>query len=256
MDLQLEGKKALITGGSRGIGKAIARQLALEGVDCVICSRTESTLKQAAEELSQETGRTIYPVVADMTDAKSIQALVEEAAKLLGSIDILVNNGARVSGGVPEDFDNVTDELIMQDFEEKFLGYFRCIRNVAPYMKKNNWGRIINISGLAARIAGSVTAGARNISVVHLTKTAADELGKYGINVNAIYPALTETETIQNRFPSEEILREEGRKNPIGRLVTAEEIGYVAAFLASPLATSITGDVISTTGGRGNSVYY
>lgn len=256
MDLKLTGKKAIITGGSRGIGRAIARQLALEGVDCTICSRTESELRQTAEELQQETSRKFYPIVADMTKSDSIQNMINKAAEYMGGIDILVNNGARVSGGEPESFNEVKDELILRDFEEKFLGYFRCIRGVVPYMKGKNWGRIINISGMAARMARSISAGARNVSVIHLTKTSAQELGKFGINVNAIYPATTVTENIRKRFPTDEMLEKEAKKNAINKLVTADEIGFLVAFLASPLSVAITGDVISATGGRGNTVYY
>lgn len=256
MDLQLAGKKALITGGSRGIGKAIARQLALEGVDCTICSRNEASLTAAAEELKEETGRNIYPIVADTGNPDSIQRLVDQAAEAMGGIDILVNNGARVSGGAPEDFHHVEEELILKDFEEKFMGYFRTTRAVAPYMQENNWGRIINISGMAARNAGSISAGARNVSVVHLTKTASIELGKHGITVNAVYPGITETETTHERFPNEADLQAIANKNAIGRLVKAEDIANVVTFLASPLSVSITGDVIDVTGGAGAAVRY
>ncbi|MCQ6275235.1 SDR family oxidoreductase [Bacillus sp. V3B] len=256
MDLQLSGKKALITGGSKGIGKAIARQLALEGVDCTICSRNELALKETAAELAEETGRSIYPIVADTGNPDSIINLVEQAAAVMGGIDILVNNGARVSGGEPEDFNHVKDELILKDFEEKFMGYFRCTRAVAPHMIKNNWGRIINVSGMAARNAGSISAGARNVSVVHLTKSSSVELGKHGITVNAVYPGITETETTRERFPNEEDLRKVAEMNSIGRLVKAEDIANVITFLASPLSVSITGDVISVTGGTGSAVHY
>lgn len=256
MNLQLAGKKALITGGSRGIGKAIALHLALEGVDCVICSRNEATLKDTAMELRQETGRNIHSIVADLGDPDSISSMVEKAAETMGGIDILINNGARVSGSEPEDFHHIKDELILKDFEEKFLGYFRCIRAVAPYMIKNNWGRIINVSGTAARNAGSISAGARNVSAVHLTKSSSVELGKYGITVNAVYPGVTETETIKNRFPNEADLLEFTKMNSIGRLVKAEDIANVITFLASPLSVSITGDVIDVSGGSSNSVHY
>ncbi|AWX56391.1 SDR family oxidoreductase [Brevibacillus brevis] len=257
MDLKLSGKKALITGGSRGIGKAIARQLALEGVDCTICARNESALEIAADELVQETKRNIYPIVADTSNPDSILHLVEQSATAMGGIDILINSGARVGGGEPEDFNRIKDELILKDFEEKYMGYFRCMRAVAPYMMKNNWGRIVNISGLAARIGGNYfSSGPRNASVVHLTKSASLELGKHGINVNAVYPAVTVTETIKERFPNEEDLHKAVEMYPIGRLVTAEDIAYVVTFLASPLSTSITGDVISVTGGIGNTVFY
>lgn len=256
MDLQLAGKKALITGGSRGIGKAITRELTLEGVDCVICSRNESSLKETATELMEETGTNIYPIAADIGDPDSINHLVEKAAEMMGSIDILVNNAARVSGGKPEDLHNIKDALILQDFEEKFMGYFRCTRAVAPYMMKNNWGRIINVSGMAARKAGSISAGARNGSVIHLTKSSSVELGKHGITVNAVYPGITKTETTKDRFPNEADLREVAKMNAIGRLVKAEDVAHVITFLSSPLSASITGDVIDVTGGTGNTVHY
>lgn len=256
MDLQLAGKKALITGGSRGIGKAIARQLALEGVDCVICSRNEVTLNETAIELRKETGRNIYPFVADLGDPASILSLIEKSAEAMGGIDILINNGARVSGGEPEDFHHIKEELMLKDFEEKFIGYFRCIRAVAPYMMNNNWGRIINVSGTAARNAGSISAGARNVSVVHLTKSSSAKLGKHGITVNAVYPGITETETTKDRFPNEADLLKASEMNSIGRLVKAEDIANVITFLSSPLSVSITGDVIDVSGGSGNAVYY
>ncbi|PEC18875.1 SDR family NAD(P)-dependent oxidoreductase [Bacillus cereus] len=257
MDLKLSGKKALIVGGSRGIGKATARQLALEGVDCTICSRNESSLKIAAEELAQETKRNIYPIVADTTDPDSILNLVEKSAAAMGGIDILVNSGARVGGFEPEDFNSIKDELILKDFEEKYMGYFRCIRAVAPYMIENNWGRIISISGLAARIGGNYfSSGPRNASVVHLTKSASLELGKHGINVNAVYPGIVDTEMFRNRVTNEDALRQMAAINAIGRLITVEEIANVITFLASPLAASITGDVISVTGGIGDTVFY
>jgi len=257
MDLKLAGKKALIVGGSRGIGKAVARQLALEGVDCTICSRNESTLKIAAEELAQETNRNIYPIVADTTDPDSILNLVEKSATIMGSIDILINSGARVGGHEPEDFNNIKEELIIKDFEEKYMGYFRSIRAVAPHMIENKWGRIINISGLAARIGGNYfSSGPRNASVVHLTKSASMELGKHGINVNAIYPGIVDTETFRDKVTNEEAIQQVKSLNSLGRLITPEEIAYVVTFLASPLSASITGEVIPVTGGIGNTVYF
>lgn len=265
MNLQLEGKKAIVTGGSRGLGKAITRQLALEGVDCAICARNREELLQVTEQISRETKRKIVPFVVDLRDAEAIQSFIDKTVQELGGLDILVNNGARVSGGIPEDVANVTDDLILMDFEEKFLGYFRCARAAVSHMRRSGWGRIINISGLAARTVGSISAGARNVAVVHLTKTLANELGKEGITVNAIYPALTRTESLEERLriqsefsgvPEDELLRQAEANNAIGRLVTAEEIAYVVTFIASPLSGGITGEVIAVTGGAGNFVYY
>jgi NAD(P)-dependent dehydrogenase (short-subunit alcohol dehydrogenase family) len=265
MDLQLQGKRALVTGGSRGLGKAIARELATEGVDCVICARSEGPLNEAAAEIAKESGRLVVPIVANTANLESIERVVSGTIEALGGIDILINNAARVAGSDPEDFWHVTDELILRDFEEKLVGYFRCARAVAPHMRDNGWGRIVNLSGYAARTAGSVPAGARNASTVHLTKTLSLELGRFGINVNAICTETTITETFANRFGDrarnqgktvEEVMADMGKSNHIGRLVTAEEIANVATFLCSPLAAGITGEVIPVTGGQGNSVYF
>lgn len=226
MNLQLAGKKALITGSSRGIGKVVARQLAQEGVDCVISSVDQKKLIETARELNNVTGSAIYPVpaskihpvLADLRDSDSIINLVEKAVELLGGIDILINNGANVTNGVPE-----KDELITEDFED-------IIRAVAPYMKKNNWGRIINISGMAAPQVESSN-NSDNVDVVQLTKSTAVEFKSDGITVNAIYPGDTETET----------KKEEG-------LVKTEDIANVITFLASPLSVAITGEVINVSG--------
>jgi NAD(P)-dependent dehydrogenase (short-subunit alcohol dehydrogenase family) len=265
VDLQLQGKRALITGGSRGIGKAVARQLALEGVDCAICGRTEATIKAAAKELAAETGRKVVPLVADTAKADSITKLVDDTVAALGGLDILVNNAARVGGSAPEDLEHVTDDLILQDFTEKYLGYFRCARAAAPHMRANGWGRIINISGMAARNTGGFSAGPRNASVAHLTKNLSVELGPYGINVAGIYPAGTVTENLLARFTDraqregtsvDDLLKQAGASTAIGRIVTAEEIANVATFLCSPLAAGITGEMIPVTGGVGRNVYY
>lgn len=265
MDLKLEGKRALITGGSRGIGKAIARQLAREGVDCVICARNAGPLEESAREIAAETGRRIVPSVADMMDESSIKALVEGAARELGGIDILINNGARVSGGIPEDFDSISAEQILHDFEEKVVGYFRCAREVAPFMKQAGWGRIINLSGQAARMGGAISAGARNVATVNLTKSLALALGPYGVTVNAIYPAQTVTEGLRERMSAaaqrqgvdvDSLMKQAAERSPIRRLVTAEDIADVVAFLCSPRAEGITGEAIAVTGGAGNDVHY
>src|SRR5262245_8044265 len=139
MDLQLAGKRAVVTGGSRGIGRAIAHSLAQEGCDVVIGARTESTLHEAATAIAAETGRRIEPVVVDTTSLESIEAFIAAAAGALGGIDILINSAARLGGTVPDDFDTMTDDLLMSDFQEKTLGYFRCARAAAPYMKQNGW---------------------------------------------------------------------------------------------------------------------
>ena len=165
MDLQLQGKKAIVTGGSRGMGKAIARQLAREGCDVAIGARTEAPLREAAAAIAKETGRKVVPLIVDTLNGESIKRFIQQAAEALGGVHILANCAARVGGTLPDNMDVISDEQIVKDFEEKFLGYFRCAREVAPYMKQAGWGRIVNLSGGAGRTPGTaISTPARNIS--------------------------------------------------------------------------------------------
>lgn len=265
MDLQLTGKKAIITGGSRGIGRAIARRLALEGCDVAIAARTAQPLEEAAVALSTETGRRIVPIVCDTMDAASVLAFVTQAAAELGGVDILVNSAARV-GGAPGDVESVDIADVLHDFEEKVVGYLRCAQAAAPHMKAAGWGRIINISGGSGRAPGrQISGGVRNAATVNMTKALANALGPHGVTVNAIYPGGTLTEaTIARR---EEIARERGttveallaaeaEQTLMKHLVTAEDIANVAAFLCSPLAIGITGEAIAVNGGGSTDVHF
>ena len=266
MDLQLQGKTAIVTGGSRGMGKAIARQLAREGCDVAIGARTEGPLREAAGEIAQETGRKIVPLIVDTLNAESIKGFVRRAADALGRLHILVNCAARVGGTIPDNMDVISDEQIVKDFEEKFLGYYRCAREAAPYMKEAGWGRIINLSGGAGRTPGTaISTPARNISCVALTKSLANTLGPFGINVNAIYPGTTITEAVLERSREqakrqgktlETYLEELRQRSVIRHLVTAEDMANVVVFLCSPLAISITGEAISVSGGANADMHY
>jgi NAD(P)-dependent dehydrogenase (short-subunit alcohol dehydrogenase family) len=266
MDLQLQGKKAIVTGGSRGMGKAIARQLAREGCDVAIGSRAEGPLRDAAAEITRETDRKIVPLILDTLDAESIKRFVRGAAEALGNIHILVNSAARVGGTIPDNMDVISDEQIIKDFEEKFLGYFRCAREAAPYMKQAGWGRIINLSGGAGRTPGTaVSTPARNIACVTLTKSLANTLGPLGINVNAIYPGTTLTEAVLERNREQATrqgktldayLEELRQRSLIRHLVTAEDVAYIVTFLCSPLAISVTGEAFSVSGGVNADMHY
>ena len=266
MDLQLQGKKAIVTGGSRGMGKATARQLAREGCDVAIGARTEVPLREAAAEITRETGRKIVPLIVDTLNTESIKAFVRESADALGGVHILANCAARVGGTIPDNMDVISDEQIVKDFEEKFLGYYRCAREAAPYMKRAGWGRIINLSGGAGRTPGTaISTPARNISCVALTKSLANTLGPFGINVNAIYPGTTITEAVLDRHRDQAkqqgttldaYLEELRQHSPIRHLVTAEDVAQVVVFLCSPLAISINGEAISVSGGINADMHY
>jgi NAD(P)-dependent dehydrogenase (short-subunit alcohol dehydrogenase family) len=245
MDLDLNGKRALVTGGSRGIGKAVARQLALEGADVAIAARDRVRIDETVAELAAQSGRRIVGVQMEASDPDSIAVAVAEVAEALGGIDILVNGAARFvyRSEVPPRWDTVTEESLYSEMQVKVLGYLRVIQAVVPHMIPNNWGRIINISGLAARHTGSIVGSIRNISVHALTKNLADELAEYGINVVTVHPALVRTE----RIAADELARPAA--NLIGRLLGVEEVANVIAFLASPKSVAINGDAIAAGGG-------
>jgi len=266
MDLELSGKTAIVTGGSRGIGKAIARELASEGVDVAIVARDNEALEATARELTQETGQRIVPISADTGNSESVGAMVRGALESLGHVDILVNCAAKVGGqGRDSALPEITEDLFWDDMNVKVMGYLRCAREVAPHMRKRGWGRIINISGLAARQSGSTIGSMRNVAVAALTKNLADELGPYGINVTVVHPGTTRTErtpqVIADRSRSQGISLEEaeGRMaqgNSVRRIIDAREIAYVVTFLASPKAGAINGDAIAAGGGGGRAIHY
>jgi NAD(P)-dependent dehydrogenase (short-subunit alcohol dehydrogenase family) len=252
MDLQLRGKRAIVTGGSRGIGKVIARQLALEGVDVVISARNEERLRATAAELAAETGRRIIAVVADTGDTKAVDALIATAVKELGGVDILVNNAA-VPGGISSatQLSDIVDQQVLDDIDIKVVGYLRTARAVAPHLIKNGWGRIINIGGLAIDKTGRPVATLRNVGVAAISKNLGDELGPKGINVVALHPGATRTERTDPKNEAQL-----ASSNSIGRIVDASEVANVVVFLASPLSVAINGDAIRVGGGSRGTINY
>lgn len=266
MDLELGGKKAIVTGGSRGIGKAIARELAREGVAVAIVARSEGPLDAAAGELRDETSGNIVPINADTGQDESVRNMVAEAVRQLGGVDILVNCAAKPGGQAPEPkLADVTDEAFFDDMNVKVLGYLRCAREVAPHMIRGGWGRIISISGLAARQTGTVIGSMRNVAVVAMTKNLAEELGPHGINVTVVHPGMTYTEAapevIAAAAKARGISEEEAKRfryqgNILGRVIDARDVANVVTFLASPKAVAINGDVIVAAGGATKSIHY
>lgn len=266
MDLQLNGKRALVTGGSKGIGRAIARQLALEGVDLVAAARNAADLDIAVRELAAETGRKIVGLTVDTQDDGSVRALVTGTVAALGGLDILVNAAAKPGGQAPPPkLAEITNDLFWDDVDVKVMGYLRTAREAAPHMAAAGWGRIINISGLAARQTGSIIGSIRNVAVSALTKNLADESGPKGINVTVVHPGLTRTEktapVVAARAASagvtpEEIERRLAANIAIGRLVDMAEVADVVAFLASPRSVAINGDAIACGGGIMGPIHY
>ena len=265
MDLELEGKRAIVTGGSRGIGKATARALASEGCDVVVAARGQDALEASAKEIATETGRTVVPLTVDTASQESIAAMVDAAADALGRVDILVNAAAQPAGQAPAPkFAEVTADYFWEDMNVKVLGYLRCAQAAAPFMIQQGWGRIINISGLGARTASSPVGSMRNVAVSAMTKALADELGPKGINVTVVHPGLTRTEAtpgvLARMAEARGITIAEAEtlmpRNSIGRVIDASEVASVITFLASPRSISITGDAIACGGGQPGAIYY
>ena len=266
MDLGLAGKTAIVTGGSRGIGKAIALELAREGVRVAIVARDASALDAAAAEIAAETGSHLVAIAGDTGSDSSVKAIVARAAQELGGIDILVNAAAQPGGQAPPPkLAEIDDAVAWPDLNVKVLGYLRCIREVAPHMAARGGGRIVSISGLAARSTGSTIGSMRNVAVAALTKNVADELAPQHIAAVVVHPATTRTErtpavieAIAKRrgLTESEVEAQMSSSNLLGRLVEAKEVAWVVAFLCSPRAVAINGDAIVVGGGVRGPIYY
>lgn len=267
MDLQLNGKRALVTGGSKGIGKAIALALAREGAEVALLARHVETLTAAAAELSRETGQRVVGVSADTASDDEVKQAVAEAARLLGgSIDILVNAAAEPAGfAAPPKLAEITGAYFHRELDIKVMGYVRCAREVVAGMQARGWGRIVNVSGLAARQTGNAVGSMRNVSVAALTKNMADELGPAGINVTVVHPGLTRTERtaplVQARAAAQGVSADAIEKtmaagNSIQHLVDASEVADVVAFLCSPRSRAINGDAVAVGGGSPRGIHY
>ena len=268
MNLQLKGKVAFVTGGSMGIGKAAALELAREGVDVAIGARRMPLLEEAADELRKalrevpDAGR-ILSVAVDTTDMDSVNAAMAKTAEAFGRIDILVNGAAHPGGLVRSELADADPQGLLQDIDIKVVGYLRCCKAVAPYMRKQRYGRIINIGGLTGRGSKQLS-GMRNVAIVHMTKTLSDQLGPDGITVNTIHPGVVETPHIHELYEKEaqkqgltaaEVEANYVKVTPIRRVLQPEEMGWILAFLASPKSGSITGESLGCDGGLTRGIF-
>ena len=266
MDLELAGKTAIVTGGSRGIGKAIARELAREGVRVAIVARSTATLGAAAAEIAAETGSEVVPITADTGSDSSVKAMVARAVELLGGVDILVNAAAEPGGQAPPPkLAEIDDAIAWPDLNVKVMGYLRCIREVAPHMAAKGGGRIVNIAGLATRSTGSTIGSIRNVAVSALTKNVADELAASHITAVVVHPSTTRTEKTpgvieasakRRGISPQEVEAQMSSSNLLGRIVVAQEVAWVVTFLCSPKAVAINGDAVVVGGGIRGAIHY
>lgn len=251
---RLKDHVALVTGGGRGIGKAIAQRLYQEGANVVICGTSEDVLRQAAEEIATE-DRQVLPIVCDVSNAGQIKDLVSKARERFGKVDILVNNagimlrhiGLERAARPFYELDEADWDMVMS---VNVKGMWMCAREVFPDMRSQNWGRIINISSDTVYMGRGnglqyVTSKA---AVVGLTRALAFEVGQFGVTVNAISPGLTQSETVQEH-DFKQMSEDLAKVSAIPRLEHPQDLAGTAAWLASEDASFVTGQTISVSGG-------
>ena len=257
MDLQLRGKRAIVTGASAGIGRGIARELAREGVSVAITARHAGPLEEAAKAIAGETGSTVIPIAADMTELAEIQRFVRDAATALGGLDIVVNNaGASPFGPFLEH----SDEHWQDAMRLKFLGYVRTSREAIPHLQQAGGGVIVNIIGAGGKMyyKNHLAGGASNAALMLVSTGLATELGPLKIRVVGINPGPVQTVRwdrllaalgwYEGRHP--EAVNQDFLANiPTGTIPTVEDVADLAVFLASPRAKQINGTIVTIDGG-------
>ena len=266
MDLRLQGKTALVTGGSKGIGKCTVMNLAEEGCDVAILARDMTAAEALATEVARATNRRIIAVKADTSDETQVKAAVGHVMAAFGRIDILINCAAAAAGqSKPPSLLEIKNEDFWGEMNVKVMGYLRVIQAVAPQMKANGWGRIINVSGLAARNTGSIIGTVRNVSVAALNKNVADELAGTGITVVCVHPGMTVTEKTPglidrqakaNNISPAEMEKRMDSRNTNRKVVHMQEVADLLTFIASPRSVAVNGDVIAAGGGAPGTVHY
>lgn len=259
MDLGINGRAALVTGGSRGIGRETARRFLEEGARVMICARNGESLERTRAELAAATGGEIHAVVADARKEDDIARLVAAARDRFGKVDILVNNAGQMYSGR---FTVLTDEGLKEQFETKIFGFLRAIRLVYPMMKAQRWGRIVNIIGGAGKepdpyMFGS---GITNSGLLNITKSLSTEFGEDNVLINAVCPGWVDTNLWQRNAQGlaaelgakseDEARRLAARKNALNRFGKPEELADAIVFLCSERASYITGVSLNLDGGR------
>jgi len=247
----LNGKIALVTGSSQGIGEAIVRKLSNAGATVVINYRSEKSLVNAEKIVSdiEMEGGKAYIVKADMASVEQINGMFDDIERNVGLVDILVNN----AGIAPfYSFMNVTEEVWDSTFDINVKGYFFCAQRAAKSMIENRSGKIINIASTASKIVTSPVIPhyiASKGAINQLTKALGIELGKHNINVNAVGPSTVDTPFVSEYLEDPEVRKQEENANPMKRMGTSEQIGDSVVFLASEMAEQINGHLLMVDGG-------
>jgi 3-oxoacyl-[acyl-carrier protein] reductase len=268
VDLLLNDKAALVTGGGRGIGQAIAVALAQQGVHVAVCGRTRVPL-EATAALVETHGVKSAVIVADLLDPDGCRRAVEETASSFGRLDILISNASTNVDGHPPDLEGVTDGQLMERVNGKGMASVRVTRAALPHLRASGQGRVILLGGTSARVVagpgGGFASGLGNAFVANFAKRLSADVAPDGITVNVIHPGVTKTDRHPPRiealaarlgvsYGEAEAARD--AEVPIGRMVEAGDVAAVAVFFASPLCGAVTGQTIAVDGGATPCVVY
>jgi NAD(P)-dependent dehydrogenase (short-subunit alcohol dehydrogenase family) len=254
MDIKLDGRAAVITGASKGLGLAIATRMAASGADVALLARRPEILEAAREAVGKTARRRVLAVACDVSSAKEIARAYGEVMAGLGRVDILVNNAGTSQTGA---FTTITDEVWQADLDLKLFAAIRFARLIWPQMAERRWGRIINVLNIGAKApkAGGAPTAVSRAAGMALTKVLAGEGAAHNILVNSLHVGLIESDQWVRRHAQkqtnqsyDDFLAEMGKGIPLGRVGTAEEFANVACFLASDAAGYVTGTAINVDG--------
>ena len=265
MKLNLKNKNAIVCASSQGLGKAAALDLAEEGVNLAICSRDQDKINKVKEEIHQKTKSEIKVIAlkVDLDSPDEIQAFYKQVENDLGTVDILVNNNG---GPPPSTFEQLSDDDWQKAFNSTMMSCLRLSKLVIPNMKKNGWGRIINISSVSVKtpVNGLFLSNSLRMGVLGWAKALSDELAPHGVTVNTVCPGYTRTERVEailetqsnsSGLKKEEIEKSIAENIPMKRVGEAEDLAGLITFLASEKADYMTGLAIQVDGGSARTFY-
>jgi NAD(P)-dependent dehydrogenase (short-subunit alcohol dehydrogenase family) len=258
MDLQLTDKVAFITGASKGIGRAVAEQLASEGADVVITARNGAPLESAASEIAARTGRTVVALAGDMSKPEDVDRCVKETLKRFGHIDILVTCAGSSPGGLLEE---LTEEHWFSSLNLKFMGYVRSVRAVIPHMRERGEGAIVLVVGNDGLKPSywEMTAGVANAADINFASSVAEQYGRYGVRINTVNPGPVNTDRwdgLEKAFARDKKVDQDRAHElavssiPLHRICEPQEVASLVTFLVSPRAYFINGAHVPIEGGQ------